>query len=79
MLDRARRCLRLSPPGSLFVIEKTSLCRDTAQSAREKFQKALEAAGFQCQKYLGFSSMGLGKGNLMGKVFDGVRSTKEYR
>ncbi|CAL1153558.1 unnamed protein product [Cladocopium goreaui] len=37
--------------GSLFVIEKTSLCRDTAQSAREKFQKALEAAGFQCQKY----------------------------
>ncbi|CAL1153559.1 unnamed protein product [Cladocopium goreaui] len=51
MLDRARRCLRLSPPGSLFVIEKTSLCRDTAQSAREKFQKALEAAGFQCQKY----------------------------
>ena len=76
MLDRARRCLRLSPPGSLFVIEKTSLCRGRDTALAREFQEALEAAGFQCQKYLGSCSKGRLVG--MGKMFDGVRST-EYR
>eukprot|EP00438_Fugacium_kawagutii_P025516 Skav224454 [mRNA] locus=scaffold3438:57140:58273:+ [translate_table: standard] len=50
MLDRAHRCLHSS--GSLFVIEKASLCRDgRAKAAVEEFQKALEAPGFRCQKY----------------------------
>ena len=56
MLDRARRCLREDPPGSLFVIEKTSLIpRDVQEGrlARQAFQEALEAAGFQSQTFLG--------------------------
>lgn len=50
MLDRARRCLHSS--GSLFVVEKASLCRDgRAKAAVEEFQESLEAPGFRCQKY----------------------------
>jgi len=45
MLDRARRCLSQRVSASLFVIEKTSLRHEF------EFQEALEAAGFQCQKY----------------------------
>ena len=49
MLNRAHRCLR--PNGSLFVIEKTSL------GERQDFQAALEAAGFQCKKCLGYIAL----------------------
>ncbi|CAK9033220.1 S-adenosylmethionine sensor upstream of mTORC1 (Probable methyltransferase BMT2 homolog) [Durusdinium trenchii] len=60
MLDRARRCLREDPPGSLFVIEKTSLIpRDVQEGrlARQAFQEALEAAGFQSQTFLSLGQL----------------------